>query len=384
MSLFAVIYLDNNATTRVLPEILEAMLPFYTELWGNPSSLHQFGAQVAPHLDKAREQVAKLIEAQRANEITFTSGGTESTHLAILGTLKANPIKKHVVTSQVEHSSVSGLCQSLEKEGYDITYIGVDSNGNPDLKQLEAATKKETVLVSIMWANNETGVLFPIEEVATICDSKNITLHVDATQAVGKIPIDLRKAPVHLLSISGHKFHAPKGIGALFVRRGKKINPLVLGGHQERGRRAGTENVAGIVGLGKAAELAQKRISEKIWRSIEILRDQFEEKIIQKFPWTQINGKNAKRLPNTSSLSFEGLNGEAICLLLSEEGIAASTGSACSAGTLEPSHVLKAMGLNTKKAKGTIRISLSFETTQEEMEQVAKALEKIIQRLASV
>ncbi|MBI4125046.1 MAG: aminotransferase class V-fold PLP-dependent enzyme [Deltaproteobacteria bacterium] len=366
------IYLDNNATTRVLPEVMEAMLPFYTELWGNPSSLHPFGAQVAKHIDKAREQAAALLGAQRESEIVFTSGGTESNNLAIRGTLLANPGKKHIVTTPVEHPSVLLLCQQMEKEGYEVTYA---------LDHPEKSIGENTALVSVMWANNETGVIFPIEKIAAVCREKNVPLHVDATQAAGKIPIDLRQVPVSLLSISGHKLHAPKGIGALYVRRGTRLNPLFHGGHQERSRRAGTENVAGIVGFGKACELAQERLKNGVMEKITELRDRFEKTLAQKFPWIRINGKENRRLPNTSSISFERLEGEAICLLLGEENICVSTGSACSAGSLEPSHVLKAMGLNAKQARGTVRFSLGFETTQEEINQTINTLEKIIWRL---
>lgn len=375
------IYLDNNATTRVLPEVLEAMLPFFNERWGNPSSLHRFGAEVAPHLDHARERVAELFSAGRPSEIVFTSCGTESNHLAIRGVLAANPDKRRIVTTPVEHSSVLRLCQQLEKEGTTVVRIAVDAKGQPDLKALEAALTPDTALVSAMWANNETGVIFPIEEIAKICQSKNIPLHVDAVQAVGKISIDLRKAPVDLLSLSGHKFHAPKGVGALYVRRGTKITPLVFGGGQERGLRSGTENVPGIIGLGKACEIAKQRLENGTIRKVENLRNTLEQKIGEKSSGVAINGKGSPRVPNTSSLSFDGLDGETICLLLSEVGIAASTGSACSAGSLEPSHVLKAMGVPHKRAKGTIRLSLSCETTEEEIEKTADEVEKIILRL---
>ena len=375
------IYLDNNATTRVLPEVLETMLPFYTELWGNPSSIHHFGGQVAPHLDKAREQIAALIAAQRSNEIIFTGCGTEANDLAIRGALQANPSKKHLVTTPVEHSSVLMLCEQLKSTGYQITALPVDARGNLDLKNLEAAITNDTALVSIMWANNETGVLFPIEAISKICAEKNVPLHTDATQAAGKIPIDLRKTPVDLLSMSGHKMHSPKGIGALYVKRGTKLAPQMVGGSQERGRRAGTENVAGIAGFGKAAELAKQRLEQNVFLEVEKKRNQLEQKIKSKFPWVKINGAEAKRLPNTSSLSFEGIEGETICILLSEDKIAASTGSACSAGSLEPSHVLKAMGLQPKQARGTIRISLSADTTAAEINSATECIEKIIQRL---
>ncbi|MDO8527204.1 MAG: cysteine desulfurase NifS [Deltaproteobacteria bacterium] len=375
------IYLDNNATTPVLPQVLETMLPFLTELWGNPSSLHQFGAQVAKHLDTAREQTAELLHAQRAHEIIFTSGGTESNNLALRGVLQAQPEKKHLVTTAVEHPSILMVCEQLEKEGYTVTRLGVDKSGALDLKELDNALTPDTALTSIMWANNETGVLFPIETISKICQAKNILLHVDATQAVGKVDIDVRKAAVDLLSLSGHKLHAPKGIGALYVKRGTKMSPLTFGGGQERGRRAGTENVPSIIALGKAAALAKERLENGDIKKLEELRNNFERTLLEKFDEIKINGATSKRLPNTSNISFEGCDGETICLLLSEVGIAVSTGSACSVGSLEPSHVLKAMGLNHKQAKGAVRFSMSCETTTDEIKKTTDALEKIISRL---
>lgn len=376
------IYLDNNATTRVFPEVVEELLPFYGEQWGNPSSLHRFGASVLPHLEKARENVAALLQAQRPGEIIFTSGGTESNNLAIRGVLATTPNKKRVVTTAVEHPSVLMLCQQLEKEGARVTYLGVGANGELDLEKLEAAIGEETALVSVMWANNETGVIFPIEKIAKICEARNVPLHVDATQAVGKILIDLRRVPgVSLLSLSGHKLHAPKGVGALYVRRGTKIAAQQLGGGQERGMRGGTQNVAGIVALGKAAALAKERLQNNVWKKIEGLRNSFETELRQKFDCVRINGRESPRLPNTSNISFDGCEGETICLLLSEEGIAASTGSACSAGSLEPSHVLKAMGLNPKLSRGAVRFSMSGETNLEDIQKTISTLEKIINRL---
>lgn len=376
------IYLDNNATTRVFPEVLEAMLPFYTERWGNPSSLHPFGAEVVGDIDRAREEVRTLLAAQRASEIIFTSGGTESNHLAIRGVLLAPPEqKRHLITTQVEHPSVLSLCQHLEKEGYEVTYLSVKTNGDLNLRELENSIRETTALVSTMWANNETGVIFPIEAIAKICQIKNVPLHVDATQAVGKIPIDVRRGGLSLLSLSGHKLHAPKGIGALYVRRGTKLMPLFHGGGQEQGRRPGTENVAGIVGLGKACALAEQRLKTARMEMLAKGRNQFEQTLSQNYPWIIINGKESQRLPNTSNISFEGLEGETICLLLGEENICVSTGSACSAGSLEPSHVLKAMRLSAKQARGTVRFSLSFETTQPEIDQTVETLEKIIERL---
>jgi len=369
-----VIYLDNNATTRVLPEVLKALLPFYQEMWGNPSGLYPFAAQVAKHISQARENVAALLRSQRESEIIFTSGGTESNNLAIRGVLQSNPDKRHIITTQVEHPSVLMLCRQLEKENYTVTYLS-------DPAELEKAIRPDTGLISIMWANNETGVLFPIEKIAGLCLAKNILLHVDATQAVGKIAIDLCKVPVSLLSLSGHKFHAPKGIGALYVRRGIKLLPLVYGGGQERGRRSGTENVAGIVGLGEAARLAKKRLDDGVLENVKALRDRLEQQIVKNFSGTKINSQGSPRVPNTSSIAFNGLEGESLSLLLGEEEICVSTGSACSAGALEPSHVLKAMGCDSKQARGTIRFSLSCETTSQEIDQTLAALEKITKRL---
>lgn len=375
------IYLDNNATTRPHPAVLEAMLPFYNKLWGNPSSLHHFGAQVAPHIEKAREQVAKLLGAQRPSEITFTSGGTEANHLAIRGVLQADPQKRHLITTQVEHSSVLSLCHELEKEGFEVAYLPVDPSGKLDLDLLVRTIRGDTALVSVMWANNETGVLFPVDAIAKICEEKNVTFHSDATQAVGKIPVDLQKTRVSLLTVAGHKLHAPKGIGALYARRGVALKAQLFGGSQERSRRAGTENVAGMIGLGKASELALERLSQDGFQKEETLRQALESALQKRFNFTSINGKGAPRLPNTSSVCFEGLEAETICLLLGEEDICVSTGSACSAGSLEPSHVLKAMGFPAKKARGTVRISLSFETTEEEVETTLRVSEKIVTRM---
>ena len=374
------IYLDNNATTRVAPEVLSAMLPFFTEKWGNPSSLHRFGSETRTAVDRARQQVATLLGANRPTEIIFTSGGTESNHLAIRGTLNGQPDKKHLITTPVEHSSVLALCKTLEKEGYEISLLPVDSQGALDIQQLEAMIRPTTALVTCLWANNETGVLFPIEKMAQICAARGVPLHVDAIQACGKLPIDLAHTPVTLLSLSAHKFHGPKGMGALYVRRGTGLRPIFVGGSQERSLRAGTENVPGIVGLGMAAELASQQMKEQMPRVAQ-LRDRLETMLLAQFSFARRNGPLQPRLPNTSSLSFVGLDGEAICLLLSEQGIAASTGSACSSGTLESSHVLTAMGLTPQQAKGTVRISLSRETTSEEIDRFLAILPPLVARL---
>lgn len=375
------IYLDNNATTRVLPEVVEALLPFYTQGYGNPSSMHQLGAFAAQAVEDARQQVADLLGAGRAHEIIFTSGGTESNNLAIRGVLKANPTKKHLITTLVEHPSVLSLCQQLEKEGYGVTYLKVDAKGAIDLRELQEAITVETALVSVMWANNETGIIFPIQEIAKICAAKNVLFHCDAVQACAKIPIDLKKIPLNLLSISGHKFHAPKGVGALYIRRGTILAAQIIGGSQEKNLRGGTQNVAGIVGIGKAAQILKKHLDENLTADVKKLRDRFEEKLLQKFPWIVRNGHGEERVPNTSNLSFGNLDGETILILLNEKGIATSTGSACKAGLLGPSHVLKAMGIGFKQASATLRFSLNFETTQEEIDQTITVLESILQRL---
>ncbi|MDO8493929.1 MAG: IscS subfamily cysteine desulfurase [Deltaproteobacteria bacterium] len=375
------IYLDNNATTKVHPEVLEAMLPFYTQYWGNASSLHPFGAQVGPHLDRARQQVADLLEAQRESEIIFTSSGTESNNLAIRGVLQTLPQKKHLITTTVEHSSVYKLCQKLETEGYEVTWLTVQKDGGLDLEELKRSIRPDTALASIMWANNETGILFPIEEIAQICEEKNILFHTDAVQAAGKVPIDLRKVQANLLSISGHKIGAPKGIGALYLHRGTKLQAQLIGGSQERGRRAGTENVAGMIALGKAAEIMKKKLKEIQMDRVSSLRDFFEEKILQKFDFVRRNGNPNKRVPNTASLAFVGLDAQTIALLLGEAGIAVSTGSACSSGNMEPSRILQKMGLTTPTARGTVRFSLSAETTENDLQEALQTIETVISRL---
>lgn len=375
------IYLDNNASTRVLPEVLEAMIPFYRELYGNPSSLHHFGAKVRIHLDQARESVAKLIQATRPSEIIFTGGGTEANNLAIRGLLQKTPHKKHIITTTVEHSSVSNLCSVMEKEGYEITLIPVDHEGRLDWKSFEKAFRDETALVTIMWANNETGVIFPMEKIDKLCFEKQVPLHVDAIQAVAKIPINV--APMHLatLAIAGHKMHAPKGIGALYVRRGTQLIPQILGGSQEKGLRAGTENVPHIVGLGKAAAAAMTRLQNGKMEVVANLRNQFEETLMSRFNFIQRNGAKSPRVPNTTSLCFKGYSAESMLLLLSEEGVAVSSGSACSAGNRMTSRILGAMGLSPQEAGGTLRIALSSETTTEEIHEALSLFDKVLHKL---
>jgi cysteine desulfurase len=378
-----IVYVDNNATTRVAPEVMDAMLPFLKDMWGNPSSMHTFGGQVAKHIDRAREQVAALMGAQNPKEIVFTSCGTESDNAAIRSALATQPEKRHVVTTSVEHPAVLNLCQQLEKEGYEVTFLSVDGEGRLDLNELRSALRPDTAIASIMWANNETGTIFPIEKIAEMTASRGILLHVDAVQYVGKFPIDLRKIPIDFMAISGHKIHASKGVGALYIRRGTKFHPYVIGGHQERGRRGGTENVASIVGLGAAGELAMKDMDKERKRLID-MRNKLEKDIIEKVPKVSVNGCVESRLPNTTNISFESIEGEAILLMLNEYGICASSGSACTSGSLEPSHVLLAMGIPHERAHGSIRFSLSRYNTEAEMDYIIEKLPPVIEHLRAL
>ena len=373
------VYFDNNATTRLAPEALEAMEPYLTELYGNPSSIHSFGSQVARKIQEAREQVADLLGASDPIEVFFTSCGTEGDNAAIRGLIESRPGKRHIVTTQVEHPAVRGLCQHLEKNGYRVTWIHVDRDGMLNLDELEKSLSDDTALISVMAANNETGVLFPIETVAVMARSRGIPLHVDAVQAVGKIPLSVKDIPVDLLTISGHKFHGPKGVGALYVRRGITFHPFIMGGHQERNRRAGTENVASIIGMGKAAKLVKKDQGKETKR-LRLLRDRLEQSLLSNFD-CRINGHREGRLPNTLNVSFEFLEGEAILVLLDEYGICASTGSACTAGSVEPSHVLRAMGVQPNWIQGTVRFSLGRYNTEEEVDFVGEKMPAIVQRL---
>lgn len=374
------VYLDNNATTRVLPEVAEAMLPFLTEHYGNPSSIHRFGSAVGERLTMAREQVANLVGATDPIEIIFTSCGTEGDNAAIRGMLEARPNKRHIVTTQVEHPAVLGLCQHLEKKGYRVTWLSVDENGGLDAEELRSALTDDTALVSVMWANNETGVIFPIEQIGAIVKAKGIPLHVDAVQAAGKIHLKVKDLPVDLMTISGHKFHAPKGIGALYVKRGLTFPPFMIGGHQERNRRGGTENVPGIIGMGKAAEVASSRIDSDATR-IRGLRDQLESLLLRSCPGSRVNGDVQKRLPNTCNISFRYLEGESILVLLDQQGICASTGSACTAGSSEPSHVLRAMKVPPDWLQGAVRFSLGRFNTEKEIDYVNEKMPAIVQRL---
>ncbi|MEN9217377.1 MAG: cysteine desulfurase NifS [Gloeomargarita sp. DG_2_bins_126] len=376
-----VIYLDNNATTSVAPGVLSAMLPYLTEFYGNPSSMHRFGGQVAKALQTAREQVADLIGAS-PSEIIFTSCGTEGNNTAIRSALATLPERRHIITTQVEHACVLNLCKTLEKQGYRVTYLSVDADGQLDLMELEAALTGDTAVVSTMYANNETGVIFPVEKIGALVKSYGALFHVDAVQAVGKVPIHLQNSSIDLLTLSGHKFHAPKGTGALFVRRGVRFRPLLIGGHQERNRRGGTENVAGIVGLGQAAALAQRNLDAMA--SVQALRDHLEQAVLATIPDTVVNGRGSPRLPNTSNIGFKYIEGEAILLMLDREGICASSGSACTSDSLEPSHVLRAMGLPYSVLHGSIRFSLSRYTTLAEIEQVLRILPEIVGKLRAL
>jgi cysteine desulfurase len=374
------VYFDNNATTRPLPEVVAALSPFLTELYGNPSSIHRFGSQVAEKVSQARARVASLVGAADPIEIIFTSCGTEGDNAAIRGMLEARPEKRHIVTTQVEHPAVLGLCQHLEKRGYRVTWLGVNRDGMLDLDELRDALTEDTALVSVMYANNETGVIFPIDKIGEIVKARAVPFHVDAVQAAGKIPLNVKDSPVDLLTISAHKFHAPKGIGALYVRRGVTFPPFIIGGHQEKNRRAGTENVAGIVGMGEAAESVQQDLVQSSER-IRVLRDQLEEGLLRSCPDCQVNGRASERLPNTSNVSFRYLEGESILVLLDQFGICASTGSACTAGSSEPSHVLRAMGVAPDWLQGAVRFSLSRFNTAEEVSYVNEKMPSIVQRL---
>jgi cysteine desulfurase len=374
-----VIYLDNNATTRVAPEVLEEMIPYFSELYGNPSSMHSFGGQVARKLNEARAKVAALIGAE-VDEIVFTSCGTESDNTAILSALAVNPEKRHVVTSRVEHPAVKVLCEHLREKGYRVTELAVDTEGNLDMEEYERSLTPDTGVVSLMWANNETGVVFPLERAARLAREKGIIFHTDAVQAVGKMPINMKENAISMLSFSGHKLHAPKGIGVLYVRRGTRFSPFMIGGHQEKGRRGGTENTPNIIGLGKACELAGLRLEEENTR-VRRLRDRLEGELQARIPNAKVNGGKANRLPNTTNISFEFVEGESILLLMDQFGICASSGSACTSGSLQPSHVLRAMGVPYTMAHGSVRFSLSIYNTDADIDLVIEKLPSIIERL---
>lgn len=350
------IYLDYNSTTPVLPEVLEAMLPYFAQQWGNPSSTYRFGAKLKGVIETARAQVAELIGAS-PREIIFTSCGTESNNAAINAALEASPGKRHIVTSAVEHSSVLNYCKAMEERGYRVTYLPVDRDGLLKLADLENAITEQTAVVSLMWANNETGVLFPVDKIAEICRSRGVLFHCDAVQAAGKVEIDVRRIPADYLSLTGHKFHAPKGIGALFVRKKSPFSPLIIGGHQERSLRGGTECVPLIVGMGKAAVLARNYLPDYKGK-VRPLRDALEEGILESVPNTELNGHKTQRVANTCNITFHGVESEALLILLDQEGVCASSGSACLADSDEPSHVLRAMSPATAASRQVIRFSL--------------------------
>ncbi len=373
------IYMDNNATTRVAPEVLEEMLPYFSELYGNPSSMHTFGGSVGARLKTARRQVATLIGAL-PEEIIFTSCGTESDSTAIHAAIRSNPEKRHIITTRVEHPAVKNQIEHLGKNGYKVTFVPVDREGRLDLDYLYRNLSDDTVIVSVMWANNETGTIFPVERIAHEVKARGIVFHTDAVQAVGKIPMDLSRSDIDMLSISGHKLHAPKGIGVLYVKKGTKFAPFLMGGHQEGGRRAGTENTASIIGMGHAAQLALACMEDENTR-VRALRDKLESELLKRIPNSMINGDLENRLPNTASIAFEYVEGEAILLLMDQHGICASSGSACTSGSLEPSHVLRAMGVPFTAAHGSIRFSLSIYNTAEEIDFVIEKMPPIIERL---
>lgn len=373
------VYVDNNATTKVDEAVFEEMRPYFCEMYGNPSSMHFFGGQVQKKIDEARKRTAALLGAL-PEEIIFTACGTESDNAAIRSAIETFPEKRHIVTTRVEHPAVLTLCRNLSKRGYRVTELAVDGDGNLDIDELRAVVDEDTAVVSIMYANNETGVVFPIEEIGAIVKEKGALFHTDAVQAVGKIPMNMANSTVDMLALSGHKLHAPKGIGALYLRKGVPFRPFLVGGHQERNHRAGTENAAGIIALGKACELAGEFLDEENTK-VKALRDRLEAEILRVIPNVRVNGGGAVRLPNTTSVAFEFVEGEAILLLLNEKGICASSGSACTSGSLEPSHVLRAMGVPFTCAHGSIRFSLSRFSTDEEIDTIIREMPPIIRRL---
>jgi cysteine desulfurase len=375
------VYLDNNATTKPAPEVVEAMIPYLTEWYGNASSVHRFGQRSRQAIDEARSQVAALIGCDDA-ELVFTAGGTESINTALRGLLLSRSPRKQILTSTVEHSAVKELCKHLGRDGAEVLEIPVNQQGSPDVERLESLLSDDTALVTVMWANNETGVIMPVAEIAAMCQRRRVPFHCDATQAVGKLPIDVHGIPIDVLSFASHKFHGPKGVGGMFVRKGVRVRPLMIGGPQERSRRGGTENVPGIVGMGKAAELAQSAMLKM--PEVARLRDRFERAVLDSIEDTHVIGRTDQRLVNTSNIGFARLEAEAILLLLSEKGVCASAGSACSSGSLEPSPVLQAMGIDPQIAHGAIRFSLSRYTTPAEIDRALEVLPGAIERLRMV
>ncbi len=377
-----VVYLDNNATTMVAPEVLEEMRPYYGELYGNPSSMHSFGGNVGRKVSQARERIAAGLGCE-PDEVVFTSCGTEADNTALHAAVAARPDKRRVVTTRVEHPAVLNYAKLLEKKGYDVVWLAVDKLGRLNLDEVREVVTANTAVVSAMWANNESGVIFPVQELAEICAAREVPFHTDAVQAVGKVAVDLGALPAAYLALSGHKLHAPKGVGALFVRRGAPFRPFLIGGHQEQGRRGGTENTAAIIALGKAVELATVHLEEENTR-VRSLRDELELGLLAAIPDAMINGDTANRLPNTLSIAFKYVEGEAMLLLLDQHGICASSGSACTSGSLEPSHVLRAMGVPFTFAHGSLRFSLSRYTTRADIDLVLQELPDIVARLRAM
>ena len=377
-------YMDYSATTYVKPEVLDAMMPFFTEKFGNPSSFYGISRETKMAIDNARAQVAKAINCD-PNEVYFTGGGSEADNWAIKGIATAHMKKgNHIITTKIEHHAVLHTCEFLEKFGFEVTYLDVNEEGFIDLKQLESAITDKTILVSIMFANNEIGTIQPIKEIGALCREKKVLFHTDAVQAVGSVPVDVKEMNIDLLSLAGHKLYGPKGIGALYIRRGIRIDNLIHGGGQERGRRAGTENIPGVVGLGKAIELATENIEENRAR-LTVLRDKLIDGILERIPYARLNGpRGDKRLPGNSNISFEFIEGESILLSLDFEGICASSGSACTSGSLDPSHVLLALGLPHEKAHGSLRTTLGAASTEEDVEKLLNELPPIIERLRNM
>jgi cysteine desulfurase len=373
------LYFDNNATTAVAPEVFDAMAPYLRDLYGNPSSMHTFGGQLHRKIEDARAKVAELINAD-PEEIIFTSCGTESDNTAIMSAVESAPLKRHVITTRVEHPAVLNFCKHLGRKGFRATFLPVDSRGRLSMDTFLKAVDDDTAIVSVMYANNETGVIFPVAEIGDLLRQRKIPFHTDAVQAVGKVPVDVRALPLDMLSLSGHKLHAAKGVGALYVRRGTRFYPYIIGGHQERGRRAGTENVASIIGLGKACELAKQHLAGEAGY-LARLRDKLEKALLEQCPDAEVNGDTAQRLPNTTNISFQYVEGEAILLRIDEHGICASSGSACTSGALEPSHVLRAMGVPHTAIHGSIRFSLSRYNTEAEVDKVIAVMPAIIRNL---
>ena len=380
------VYLDNNATTRPAPEVVEAMMPFFSELWGNPSSMHTFGGQVARYVEAARAQAADFLGAERPEEILFNGCATEGDNQALFGVTAAWKQPGTIITSRVEHPAILGPCLRLREQGHNVIEIGVDGEGRFDMEAYEAALANATgpKLVSVMWANNETGVIFPIQRIAELGKAAGAIVHSDAVQAAGKVPIDLRTVPVDLLTVAGHKMHAPKGVGLLYVRRGTRIKPFVIGGHQERGRRGGTENVPYIVGMGKACELAKAALTDGSEARMARLRDKLEAGLLATCPDSRVNGARDCRVPNTLNISFEYIEGESVLYHLSDYGICASSGSACAAGSLEPSHVIRAMGVPFTAVHGSIRFSLSRYTTEEEIDYVLEKCPGVVEEMRAL